>query len=238
MTNSTVRWKLKHPELWSAENPYLYQLFIQVYNELGHLVEVIPQKVGFRRFEIVDKIMRLNGERIVFKGVNRHEFNCRSGRAITKEDMLWDIKTLKQNNINAVRTSHYPNQSYWYELCDEYGVYVIDEMNLETHGSWQKMGAVEPSWNIPGNQPEWQNIVMDRAVSMFERDKNHPSIFIWSCGNESYAGEVILNVSRYLNELIQVDWFIMKVSSMIVIIVIQVIWKAICMQNQQTLRSI
>ena len=189
------------PELWSAENPNLYKLFIHVYNESGSLVEVIPQKVGFRRFELVDKVMRLNGERIVFKGVNRHEFNCRRGRAITKEDMLWDIKTLKQNNINAVRTSHYPNQSYWYDLCDEYGIYVIDEMNLETHGSWQKMGAVEPSWNIPGNKPEWQDIVMDRAISMYERDKNHPSILIWSCGNESYAGEVILNVSKYFKEV-------------------------------------
>ncbi|MEH7375876.1 glycoside hydrolase family 2 TIM barrel-domain containing protein [Neobacillus drentensis] len=197
----TVSIRVNNPKLWSAENPYLYQFYIQVYNELGHLVEVIPQKVGFRRFEMADKIMRLNGERIVFKGVNRHEFNCRTGRAITKEDMLWDIKTLKQNNINAVRTSHYPNQSYWYELCDEYGVYVIDEMNLETHGSWQKMGAVEPSWNIPGNKPEWENIVMDRAVSMFERDKNHPSILIWSCGNESYAGEVILNVSKYFKRV-------------------------------------
>ncbi|PFP31368.1 beta-galactosidase [Bacillus sp. AFS073361] len=189
------------PKLWSAERPNLYKLYIQVYNEKGNLVEVIPQKVGFRRFELIDKIMHLNGERIVFKGVNRHEFNCRTGRAITKEDMLWDIKTLKQNNINAVRTSHYPNQSYWYDLCDEYGVYVIDEMNLETHGSWQKMGAVEPSWNIPGNKPEWENIVMDRAVSMVERDKNHPSILIWSCGNESYAGEVILNVSKYFKRV-------------------------------------
>jgi beta-galactosidase len=144
--------------------------------------------------------MHLNGERIVFKGVNRHEFNPRSGRAITKQDMLWDIQTLKRHNINAVRTSHYPNQSYWYELCDEYGVYVIDEMNLETHGSWQKMGAVEPSWNIPGNKPEWEPIVMDRAISMVERDKNHPSILIWSCGNESYAGEVILNVSKYFKQ--------------------------------------
>ncbi|MBV7506154.1 DUF4981 domain-containing protein [Bacillus sp. sid0103] len=197
----TVSMAVDQPELWSAENPYLYKLYIQVYNELGKLVEVIPQKVGFRRFEMVDKIMRLNGERMIFKGVNRHEFNCRTGRAITKEDMLWDIKTLKQNNINAVRTSHYPNQSYWYELCDEYGVYVIDEMNLETHGSWQKMGAVEPSWNIPGNKPEWENIVMDRAVSMYERDKNHPSILIWSCGNESYAGEVILNVSKYFKRV-------------------------------------
>jgi beta-galactosidase len=188
---------LDAPKLWSAENPYLYQLYVQVFNEKGELVEVIPQKVGFRRFELVDKIMRLNGKRIVFKGVNRHEFNCRRGRAVTKEDMLWDIRTLKKNNINAVRTSHYPNQSLWYELCDEYGIYVIDEMNLETHGSWQKMGKVEPSWNIPGNKPEWQDIVMDRAISMLERDKNHPSILIWSCGNESYAGEVILNVSKY-----------------------------------------
>ncbi|WP_079507608.1 glycoside hydrolase family 2 TIM barrel-domain containing protein [Mesobacillus jeotgali] len=189
------------PQLWSAENPYLYQLFIHVYNEKGSLVEVIPQKIGFRRFEMINKIMHLNGERIVFKGVNRHEFNCYTGRVVSREDMLWDIKTLKQNNINAVRTSHYPNQSYWYQLCDEYGVYVIDEMNLETHGSWQKMGQVEPSWNIPGNKPEWEDIVMDRAVSMYERDKNHPSILIWSCGNESYGGEVILNVSRYFKNV-------------------------------------
>ncbi|MEC1526242.1 glycoside hydrolase family 2 TIM barrel-domain containing protein, partial [Neobacillus niacini] len=111
------------------------------------------------------------------------------------------IKTLKRHNINAVRTSHYPNQTYWYELCDEYGVYVIDEMNLETHGSWQKMGEVEPSWNIPGNKSEWEAIVMDRAISMVERDKNHPSILIWSCGNESYAGEVILNVSKYFKKV-------------------------------------
>lgn len=199
--NWTFTLPVEGPKLWSAETPYLYKLYIQVFNESGNLVEVIPQKVGFRRFELVDKIMRLNGERIVFKGVNRHEFNCRRGRAITKEDMLWDIKTLKQHNINAVRTSHYPNQSYWYELCDEYGIYVIDEMNLETHGSWQKMGAVEPSWNIPGNKPEWQDIVMDRAISMYERDKNHPSILIWSCGNESYAGEVILNVSKYFKRV-------------------------------------
>lgn len=192
---------VNQPKLWSAESPYLYHLSIQVYNVAGSLVEVIPQKVGFRRFELVDRIMRLNGKRIVFRGVNRHEFNCRRGRAITKDDMLFDIKNLKRHNINAVRTSHYPNQTYWYELCDQYGIYVIDEMNLETHGSWQKMGVVEPSWNIPGNKPEWQNIVMDRAISMFERDKNHPSILIWSCGNESYAGEVILNVSKYFKQV-------------------------------------
>lgn len=185
---------------WSAENPYLYNACISIYDESGDFIEAIVQKVGFRRFEMKDKLMCLNGKRIVFKGVNRHEFNCRSGRAITKQDMLWDIQTLKRSNINAVRTSHYPNQTLWYELCDEYGVYVIDEMNLETHGSWQKMGAVEPSWNIPGNDPQWQDIVLDRAISMVERDKNHPSILIWSCGNESYAGQVILNVANYFRE--------------------------------------
>jgi len=197
----TFTLNVDRPKLWSAETPYLYKLFIQLIDENEEIVEVVPQKIGFRRFELVDKVMKLNGERIVFKGVNRHEFHHRTGRAISKEDMLWDIKTLKQNNINAVRTSHYPNQSYWYELCDEYGIYVIDEMNLETHGTWQKMGAVEPSWNIPGNKPEWQDIVLDRAKSMFERDKNHPSILIWSCGNESYAGEVILNVTKYFKSV-------------------------------------
>ncbi|GKU82162.1 glycoside hydrolase family 2 TIM barrel-domain containing protein [Niallia sp. NCCP-28] len=193
--------EVDHPLLWSAEDPYLYTLYLQLFNEKDELVEVIPQNVGFRRFELINKVMCLNGKRIVFKGVNRHEFHHRKGRAISKEEMLWDIQTLKRNNINAVRTSHYPNQSYWYELCDKYGVYVIDEMNLETHGSWQKMGAVEPSWNIPGNKKEWLPIVMDRAVSMYERDKNHPSILIWSCGNESYAGEVILEVSKYFKRV-------------------------------------
>ncbi|MRN52633.1 glycoside hydrolase family 2 TIM barrel-domain containing protein [Paenibacillus monticola] len=188
-------------ELWSAEIPNLYTLFIHVFNEAGELIEAIPQRVGFRTFEMLNKIMSINGKRIVFKGVNRHEFNCRRGRAVTMEDMLWDIKTLKQNNINAVRTSHYPNQSEWYGLCDEYGIYVIDEMNLETHGSWQKLGAIEPSWVIPGDRPEWLDIVMDRAVSMVERDKNHPSIIIWSCGNESFGGEVIYKVSQYFKQI-------------------------------------
>ncbi|QLG41449.1 DUF4981 domain-containing protein [Paenibacillus sp. E222] len=199
VTNGLVslREEIGKVNLWSAEIPYLYRLYIQVYDAAGELLEVVPQAVGFRTFEMIDKVMHINGKRIVFKGVNRHEFNPRRGRAVTKEDMLWDVKTIKQNNMNAVRTSHYPNQSLWYELCDEYGLYVIDEMNLETHGSWQKLGAVEPSWVIPGDRPEWHDIVMDRAVSMVERDKNHPSILIWSCGNESHGGEVINKVSQY-----------------------------------------
>lgn len=193
--------EVQSPKLWSAENPYLYKLFIEIYNAAGHLVEVVPQSIGLRKFEIVDGVMLINGERIVFKGVNRHEFNPRRGRAVTKEDMLWDIKTFKQNNINSVRTSHYPNQSYWYELCDEYGIYVIDEMNLETHGTWLNAYGQVPDTNLPGDKPEWNDIVLDRAISMVERDKNHPSILMWSCGNESYAGEVLLNVSKYFKQV-------------------------------------
>lgn len=184
---------------WSAESPYLYNLYIELVDSNNNLLEIVKQKVGFKRFELKNNIMHLNGKRILFKGINRHEFNCQKGRAITKEDMLWDIKFIKQNNINAVRTSHYPNNSMWYDLCDEYGIYLIDECNLESHGSWQKMGACEPSWNVPGSIPEWKEAVLDRAESMFERDKNHPSILIWSCGNESYAGTNILEMTKYFH---------------------------------------
>ncbi|MGG7058041.1 glycoside hydrolase family 2 TIM barrel-domain containing protein [Clostridium tertium] len=187
-------------EAWSAEKPYLYTLYIEIRDEKNQLIEVVPQKIGFRTFELKNNIMHINGKRIVFKGINRHEFNCKKGRAITEKEMLWDIKFMKQHNINAVRTSHYPNQSLWYDLCDEYGIYLIDEANLESHGSWQKMGACDPEWNIPGSLPEWREIVIDRAESMLQRDKNHPSILIWSCGNESYAGENILAMTKYFHK--------------------------------------
>lgn len=185
---------------WSAEQPYCYMLSIFIEDMEGNIIEAIPQTVGFRSFEMLDGIMCLNGKRLVFKGVNRHEFNVHRGRAITTEDMMWDIRFMKQHNINAVRTCHYPNQTLWYELCDRYGIYLIDEANLESHGSWQKMGECEPSWNVPGSLPEWRDCVIDRAKSMLERDKNHPSIVIWSCGNESYAGEDILAMSRFFKE--------------------------------------
>ena len=184
---------------WSAENPYLYTLEIIVKDENNKAYEYISQNIGFRTFEMIDNIMCINGKRIIFHGVNRHEFSADKGRAITKEEMLFDIKFFKQNNINAVRTSHYPNQSLWYELCDIYGIYVIDETNLESHGSWQKLGKCEPSWNIPASLPEWKEAVLDRAKSMLERDKNHPSVIIWSCGNESYAGEDILAISEFFH---------------------------------------
>ena len=141
---------------WSAEIPNLYSLLVEVRDENGETVEAIPMDVGFRTFEMKNGVMHINGKRILFRGVNRHEFNVRRGRSITEEDMLWDIRFMKRHNLNAVRTSHYPNQSLWYKLCDRYGIYLIDETNLESHGSWQKLGACEPSWNVPGSLPEWK----------------------------------------------------------------------------------
>ncbi len=185
---------------WSAEDPALYRLVMTVTDKEGQTVEVIPQIVGFRHFELRDRIMYLNGKRIIFRGVNRHEFNIHRGRAVTKEDMMWDIRFMKQHNLNAVRTCHYPDQTLWYEMCDKYGLYMIDEANLESHGSWQKMGAVDPSWNVPGSLPEWKECVVDRARSMVERDKNHPAILIWSCGNEAFAGEDIAAMSQFYKE--------------------------------------
>lgn len=196
----TLAGEIDDVKLWSCEEPYLYTLYVKLYDQSGTLREIVPQKTGFRRFEIIDKVMCLNGKRLVFRGINRHEFNVRRGRALTFEDMLWDIRFLKQYNINAVRTCHYPNQTRWYELCDEYGIYLIDEANLESHGSWQKMGSCDTSFHVPGNLPEWKACVVDRAASMLERDKNHPSILLWSCGNESYAGEDILAMSEYFKK--------------------------------------
>ena len=184
-------------KLWSAEEPNLYTLLIEVLDKSNNIIEVIQQKVGFRAFEMINNIMHINGKRIIFKGVNRHEFSCYTGRCVSKEEMLWDVKTMKRNNINAVRTSHYPNQSYFYELCDEYGLYVIDETNLESHGTWQKMGKIDSKCVVPDSKKEWRECVLDRAKSMLERDKNHPSIIIWSCGNEAFGGENIYLMSEY-----------------------------------------
>ena len=184
---------ITNPKLWSAETPNLYQLELVVKNEAGEVCEVITNYVGFRHFELIDGLMKLNGERIVFKGANRHEFSPVRGRAVTKEDMITDVINIKQNNINAVRTSHYPNHPYFYELCDIYGIYVIDEANLETHGTWCH-GVNENT--LPKDREDWRDIVLDRANNMLQRDKNHPSIIIWSCGNESYGGKNIYEMSE------------------------------------------
>ena len=185
---------------WDHEDPALYTVTLTLRDAAGALQETVPYQTGFRRFGLREGVMELNGERIVFNGVNRHEWNPASGRAIGPEDMYRAIETFRRNHINAVRTCHYPDQTLWYELCDCNGIYMIDEANLESHGSWQKMGAVEPSWNVPGSRPEWRDCVVDRARSMFERDKNHTAILIWSCGNESYAGEDILAMSEFFRQ--------------------------------------
>lgn len=182
---------------WSHKTPYLYHVALTLYDSSNQVLEFIPYDIGFRRFELRDGIMLLNGQRLVINGVNRHEWNPSTGRVITEDDMHAAMETFLQNHINAVRTSHYPNQTPWYHLCDRNGIYMIDETNLESHGSWEKLGKVEPSWNVPGSLPEWKECVLDRAASMFERDKNHPSILFWSCGNEAYAGEDILAMADY-----------------------------------------
>ena len=185
---------------WSAEQPNLYTITVEISSD-SEIIETAETKIGFRTFELKDGIMCLNGKRIVFKGINRHEWNAEGGRVVTEDDMLWDIRFMKQNNINAVRTCHYPNNSLWYQLCDEYGIYLIAETNLESHGTWQKMGACEPSINVPASLPEWKEACLDRARSMYERDKNHASVLIWSCGNESYCGDDIAAMADYFHEV-------------------------------------
>lgn len=181
---------------WSAEYPYLYNLVIELVDDKANVLETTGTRVGFRRFEMNNGLMQLNGKRIVFKGTNRHEFSSRYGRALNQDEMIRDIILMKQYNINAVRTSHYPNQSVWYKLCDEYGLYVIDEVNLETHGLWS-YGQKGEGDTLPGSKPEWTDNVLDRANSMYQRDKNHPSILMWSLGNESFGGENFIKMSDY-----------------------------------------
>ena len=191
----------KEIQPWCHETPKLYHVTLTLRNAIGEVVEVIPYEIGFRRFEVKEGIMLLNGKRLVIRGVNRHEWNPSTGRAIGTEDMEQAMATFRRNNINAVRTCHYPNQTPWYYMCDRDGIYMMDETNLESHGSWQKLGKVEPSWNVPGSLPEWKDCVLDRAKSMFERDKNHVSILFWSCGNESYVGADILAMAEFFRSV-------------------------------------
>ena len=196
----TICVDLESVRLWDNHNPYLYHAYIELKAEDGSLAEVIPYDIGFRRTEIIDKVVYLNGKRLVITGVNRHEWNARTGRCIAIEDMKADISCMLRNNINSVRTCHYPDQIPWYYMCDDAGIYVMAETNLESHGSFQKLGAIEPSCNVPGSIPQWRDAVLERAKNNFETFKNHTSILFWSLGNESYAGDDIEAMNVYFAE--------------------------------------
>ena len=202
--------KIEKPALWSAEDPQLYDLTLRLVCEgpadggdsgdgaafQQILLEIVRERIGFRRFEMKDGLMCLNGKRIVFRGVNRHEFTCDSGRTVSAEITRRDLILMKQNNINAVRTCHYPNASALYRFCDELGLYLIAENNMESHASWAPAEAGLPTPGIvPGDDERWSELLLDRINSCYQRDKNHPSILIWSVGNESFGGTVIRDMA-------------------------------------------
>ncbi len=175
-----VQKKIEKPRLWSAEYPYLYTLLLTLQNKEGEVKEIVPVQIGFREVEIKNGQLLLNGVAIDLKGTNRHEIHPESGRVVSRETMIQDIKLMKQHNINAVRTSHYPNSPPWYELCDQFGIYLIDEANIESHELRQ--GSVLAKDSL------WREAFLSRGRRMVARDKNHPSVLIWSLGNETGYG--------------------------------------------------
>lgn len=194
---TTLKSIVTNAKFWSAESPNLYTLVITLKSN-GIPIEYISAKFGFRKIEIRDGIIFFNGERIVFKGTNRHEFDCRTGRYMTEEVMISDILQMKQNNINAVRTSHYPNCPRWLELCDEYGLYIIDENNMETHGTgWSKIIGCP---QLPASRPEWEKACMERIKALYNRDKNHTCVVCWSLGNESLGGETPKKMYNWIKD--------------------------------------
>jgi beta-galactosidase len=177
-----IRLTVPAPRRWTAETPHLYAMTLALVDSGGQVIEAVGSRVGFRTVEIKGGQLLVNGVPIYIKGVNRHEHDARTGHVVTEAQMRGDIRLMKQFNINAVRASHYPDAPLWYELCDEYGLYVIDEANIESHGV-----SFDADKTL-ANRPEWQALHLDRTVRMVERDKNHPSIIIWSLGNEAGDG--------------------------------------------------
>ena len=196
----TIETNVENIKLWDNHNPYLYHAYVELTTLNNELLEVIPYDIGFRRIEIINKVMYLNGERLIITGVNRHEWNPKTGRCIGMEEMNADMDCLLRNNINAVRTCHYPDQIPWYYLCDEAGIYMMAETNLESHGTFQKLGAIEPSCSVPCSIPQWKEAVLDRARNNFETFKNHTSVLFWSLGNESYAGDNFEAMNDFFKE--------------------------------------
>jgi beta-galactosidase len=179
----TFRGSIEDPQKWTGETPNLYKLILSVTDHSGKVVSVHRHTIGFREVEIsAHGEFLVNGKSVIIKGVNRHENDPDTGRHVSYESMLKDIQTLKRFNINTVRLSHYPNDPRWYELCNEYGIYMLDEANIESHGYYYgDLSLAHP--------PEWEKAHVDRCVRMVERDKNHPAVVIWSMGNEAGTGK-------------------------------------------------
>jgi beta-galactosidase/evolved beta-galactosidase subunit alpha len=181
----TLKAKVAGPRLWSAEDPSLYHLVVTLYDSADQVLMSVPQRVGFRKVEIVDGQIRVNNRKVFFRGVNRHEHHPDHGRTVPLDAMIEDILIMKRHNINAVRTSHYPDDPRWYDLCDQYGIYLIDECDLETHGFY----AAGSGWQgNPLDDPQWEAPIVDRMRRTVLRDRNHPSVVIWSLGNEAGFG--------------------------------------------------
>jgi beta-galactosidase len=196
----TLNKSIENPRKWSAEEPNLYDLLVSVSGKNSD-EQLISQRIGFRKIEIRDTQLLVNGQPILLKGVCRHEHNDRTGHAITREGMIRDIALMKQSNINAVRTSHYPNDPQWYDLCDEYGLYIIDEANIEAHGVMVYTPAPDyghKATSPVANDPEWRDMLLYRLGNMLRRDRNHPCIIIWSLGNESGGGENFRHLYHWL----------------------------------------
>ncbi|MEM1120154.1 MAG: glycoside hydrolase family 2 TIM barrel-domain containing protein [Bacteroidota bacterium] len=192
--NLAITIPVENPKKWTPETPYLYHLVINVAATDGS-TESIQHRVGFREVTVDNGQILINGQYVLFKGVNRHEFDPYKGRTISEASMIEDIKLMKQYNFNAVRTSHYPNQTRWYELCDEYGLFVMDEANLECHDLWMNYNQ------SPVKYPEWKNAIVARGVAMAERDKNYASIVFWSLGNEAGYGENLDSMSAAIRAI-------------------------------------
>jgi beta-galactosidase len=177
---------------WTAETPYLYTLYLSLKDKDGKVLEVVPQRIGFKKIEIKGTDFLVNGKRVLIKGVNRHEHHPRNGHTLSKEDMRKDMEMMKKLNINAVRHSHYPPDPYWLELCDKYGLYVVDEANIESHGLGYDLNVTL------GNKPRWKEAHLQRIQRMYERDKNHTSVVTWSLGNEAGDGSNFYEAYEWL----------------------------------------
>lgn len=191
MATAYLSLKIPSPIKWTCETPYLYTILLKLMNQNGETIEICGLQYGFRKVERKGCELLVNGKSIKLKGVNRHEFSPNKGRVITEQEMIQDILMMKQNNINAVRCSHYPNSPLWYDLCDRYGLFVMDEANIETHGISYRLNI------LPGNDPRWLTAVLDRISGMVQCNKNHPSIIIWSLGNELGFGENVALAAAY-----------------------------------------